>query len=261
MQVRTFTSAREFLDAPRDDRPGCLLVDVRMPGLSGLDLQQALRSANIDLPIVFMTGHGDIPMSVRAMKAGAVDFLPKPVNDQDLLDAVGQALDRSVQSRRTHQELAEVRQRIELLSPRERQVMELVVAGKLTDYVEQLIERLDLDYIRFVLRVARATRDRSVKDELHHLKLPTLLVWGRNDQVTPPPVAEEFASLIEGAELKFIDKCGHAPNLEKPAAMTRMLREFLPRCFADDVPRRTRRRQEAGGSCLTTAIEAVPSRW
>jgi FixJ family two-component response regulator len=141
MQVRTFTSAREFLDAPRDDRPGCLLVDVRMPGLSGLDLQQALRDENVDLPVVFMTGHGDIPMSVRAMKAGAVDFLPKPVNDQDLLDAVGQALDRSVQLRRTHQELAAVRQRIESLSPREREVMELVVAGKLT---KQIARRLGI---------------------------------------------------------------------------------------------------------------------
>ena len=141
MQVQTFASAREFLDAPRDDRPGCLLVDVRMPELSGLDLQQALRDANVDLPIVFMTGHGDIPMSVRAMKAGAVDFLPKPVNDQDLLDAVGQALDRGVQSRRTHQELADVRQRIESLSPRERQVMDLVVAGKLT---KQIARRLGI---------------------------------------------------------------------------------------------------------------------
>lgn len=135
IQVRTFASAREFLDASRDDRPGCLLVDVRMPGLSGLDLQQALRNANVDLPIIFMTGHGDIPMSVRAMKAGAIDFLPKPVNDQDLLDAVGQALDQSVQSHRARQQLADVRRRIESLSPRERQVMQLVVAGKLTKQI------------------------------------------------------------------------------------------------------------------------------
>lgn len=135
IQVRTFASAREFLDASRDDRPGCLLVDVRMPGLSGLDLQQALRNANVNLPIIFMTGHGDIPMSVRAMKAGAIDFLPKPVNDQDLLDAVGQAIDQSVQSRRARQQLADVRRRIESLSPRERQVMQLVVAGKLTKQI------------------------------------------------------------------------------------------------------------------------------
>ncbi len=115
----------------------------------------------------------------------------------------------------------------------------------------------DRDYIRFVLRVARATRDRSVKDELHRLKLPTLLVWGRNDQVTPPSVGEEFARLIDGAQLKLVDHCGHAPNLEKPAAMTRMLREFLPRCFSDAAPGRARHRQEAGGPCLATATEAA----
>jgi FixJ family two-component response regulator len=100
LAVQVFASAREFLDAPRKDAPGCLVLDVRMPGLSGLDLQRELAERDIRIPIVFMTGHADIPMTVRAMKAGAVEFLTKPLRDQDLLDAVQNAVDRDRAGRR-----------------------------------------------------------------------------------------------------------------------------------------------------------------
>jgi FixJ family two-component response regulator len=129
LRVEVFGSAREFLDHDRADVPGCLLLDVRMPGLSGLDLQQELSESEDGLPIVFMSAHGDIPMSVRAIKAGAVDFLPKPVNDQELLNAVGQAIDRHTLLRRSHSELCDLRARFESLTPREREVLMLVVEG------------------------------------------------------------------------------------------------------------------------------------
>ncbi len=135
LRVETFSSAHEFLDHDRVDAPGCLLVDVRLPGLSGMDLQQELAAAGIDLPIVFMSAHGDIPMSVRAMKAGAVDFLPKPVADQRLLDAVGQAIDRHVRARKHNAELQDIRMRFQLLTPREREVLALVVEGKLNKQI------------------------------------------------------------------------------------------------------------------------------
>ena len=129
LRVEVFGSAREFLDHDRADVPGCLLLDVRMPGLSGLELQQELADSQDVLPIVFMSAHGDIPMSVRAIKAGAMDFLPKPVNDQELLRAVGQAIDRHVLVRRNHRELSDIRARLESLTPREREVLMLVVEG------------------------------------------------------------------------------------------------------------------------------------
>jgi FixJ family two-component response regulator len=129
-RVNTFASAREFLDSGcSSDGPGCLVLDVRMPGLSGLDLQREMQNANLMLPIVFMTGHGDIPMSVKAMKAGAVDFLPKPVKATDLLRAVEQALARAYHDRAERKELESVQRRVEELTPREREVMALVARG------------------------------------------------------------------------------------------------------------------------------------
>ncbi|HEY2921777.1 MAG TPA: response regulator, partial [Candidatus Binatia bacterium] len=126
-RVNTFASAREFLDSGcYSEGPGCLVLDVRMPGLSGLDLQREMQNANLMLPIVFMTGHGDIPMSVKAMKAGAVDFLPKPVKATDLLRAVEQALARAVHDRAERNELENIQRRVETLTPREREVMALV---------------------------------------------------------------------------------------------------------------------------------------
>jgi FixJ family two-component response regulator len=131
LSVETFGSAREFLTRQRSDVLGCLVLDVRLPGLSGLDLQGELAAAQITTPIIFITGHGDIPMTVRAMKAGAVEFLTKPFRDQDLLDAIQQAFERDRVARRQHAELAALRRRYDALTPREREVMQLVVSGLL----------------------------------------------------------------------------------------------------------------------------------
>jgi FixJ family two-component response regulator len=128
-------TAEEFLRHPVPDGPACIVVDVCMPGLSGLDLQRTLAERGVGLPIVFITGHGDIPMTVRAMRAGAVDFLPKPFDTRDLLAAVRQALARNVQARAAGAEVAAIRQRAASLSPREREVMGLVVKGMLNKQV------------------------------------------------------------------------------------------------------------------------------
>jgi FixJ family two-component response regulator len=127
--VEMLGSAEEFLQRPAPAGPACVVLDVRMPGLSGIELQSALAERRSSLPIVFISGHGDIPMSVRAMKAGAVDFLPKPFADEQLLAAVRLALCRHTRSRQEEAELGELRQRTALLSPREREVMALVASG------------------------------------------------------------------------------------------------------------------------------------
>ncbi len=133
--VETFSSAQEFLQSTLPDVPACLILDVRMPGLSGLDLQRALAEANIHIPIIFITGHGDIPMSVRAMKAGAVEFLTKPFRDQDLLDAIQQALERDRHARSQQADSAELRNRYQSLTPRETEVFALVVKGMLNKQI------------------------------------------------------------------------------------------------------------------------------
>jgi FixJ family two-component response regulator len=135
-QVQSFASAQEFLDAkPQSLGPACLVLDIRMPGLTGLDLQSELQAANAILPIIFITGHGDIPMSVRAMKAGAVDFLPKPVREEILLPAIEHALARASRQRTEAAELEDIRRRLGSLTPREREVMELVVTGMLNKQI------------------------------------------------------------------------------------------------------------------------------
>ena len=135
LRVATFGSADEFLQSERPDVPACLILDVRMPGLSGLDLQRDLSEGNIHIPIIFITGHGDIPMSVRAMKAGAVEFLTKPFRDQDLLDAIQQALDRDRRARSQQADSADLRSRFHSLTPRETEVFELVVKGLLNKQI------------------------------------------------------------------------------------------------------------------------------
>src|SRR2546425_7514442 len=129
--VQTFGSAQDFLRSNLPDAPGCLVLDVRLPGPSGLDLQRELIQADIHTPIIFITAHGDIPMSVRAMKAGAVEFLTKPFRDQDLLDAIRLAIERDRTRRVQETEVAKLRERYESLTPREREVMPLVVSGLL----------------------------------------------------------------------------------------------------------------------------------
>ena len=135
LRVETFGSAREFLTRQPPDAPGCLVLDVRLPGLSGLDLQRELAAAQITMPIIFITGHGDIPMTVQAMKAGAVEFLTKPFRDQDLLDAIAQAIARDRVVRQQRADLAALRQRYNMLTPRERDVMQLVVSGMLNKQI------------------------------------------------------------------------------------------------------------------------------
>ena len=129
LRVQVFGSPLEFLNSHRPDVAGCLVLDVRLPGLSGLDFQNELAKANVQIPIIFITGHGDIPMSVRAMKAGAVEFLTKPIREQDLVDAVQVALQRDEIRRESEAELSGVRAKFDSLTPREREVLVLVTSG------------------------------------------------------------------------------------------------------------------------------------
>ena len=135
LRVETFGTAQEFLKSARPDAPGCVVLDVRLPGLSGLDLQRELAANGSNLPVIFITGHGDIPMSVRAMKAGALEFLTKPFRDQDLLDAIQQALERDRGARQQRSETAGLRERFDSLTAREREVMGLVVSGLLNKQI------------------------------------------------------------------------------------------------------------------------------
>jgi len=129
LRVKIFSSAKEFLRRETPDVPACLVLDVRLPGLSGLELQRELAAANIQIPIIFITAHGDVPMTVRAMKAGAVEFLPKPFRDQDLLDAVHQAIERHAETLAERAVAADLLRRYETLTVREREVMGLVIRG------------------------------------------------------------------------------------------------------------------------------------
>jgi len=135
LSVETFASAEDFLTAWDPNRPGCLVLDVRMPGMDGLNLQQMLTRRAINIPIVFVTGHGDVPMCAEAMKAGAVDFLEKPFDKEKLLECISRALQVDLQSRRQHDRLARVLERYQLLTDREREVMELLIAGKTTKQI------------------------------------------------------------------------------------------------------------------------------
>ena len=135
LDVELFKSPQEFLQSDRPDRLGCIVLDVRFPGRSGLDMQREISAANTPLPIIFITGYGDIPMSVRAMKAGAVEFLTKPFRDQDLLDAVGVALEKDRTRRANEIRIAELRSRFTTLTARERQVLALVIAGRLNKQI------------------------------------------------------------------------------------------------------------------------------
>jgi FixJ family two-component response regulator len=165
LRVETFSSAQDFLLAKRIDAPACLVLDVRMPGLSGLDLQLKLRDGDIQIPIIFITGHGDIPMSVRAMKDGAHEFLTKPVRGQDLLDAVHKAIatDRSLQQER--QESKAIREKFDSLTPREKEVQELVVAGLLN---KQIADQLGMSEL--TVKTHRAhVMEKTEADSLAHL--------------------------------------------------------------------------------------------
>jgi len=150
LEMRSFGSTQEFLQSERPDAPTCLVLDVKMPGQNGLDFQDQLEKLNIHFPIVFITGHGDIPMTVRAMKAGAVEFLTKPFNDQDLLDAVQFGLEKDAVRRREIAEFAELRERFATLSSGEQQVMALVVQGRLNKQIA-----VDLGVSEITVKVRR----------------------------------------------------------------------------------------------------------
>ena len=135
LRSECFGTAQEFMRSKRPDAPGCLVLDVRLPGVNGLDFQRELADAGVRIPIIFITGHGDIPMTVKAMKSGAVEFLTKPFRHQDLLDAIHQALDRDRVARQQESELGELRKRHESLTAREREVMSLVVSGRLNKQI------------------------------------------------------------------------------------------------------------------------------
>jgi FixJ family two-component response regulator len=135
LRSESFGTAKEFLRSKRPDGPSCLVLDVRLPGINGLDFQRELANTGVQIPIIFITGHGDIPMTVKAMKSGAVEFLTKPFRDQDLLDAIHQALDRDRVTRQQQSELAELRKRYAAVTAREREVMGLVVSGMLNKQI------------------------------------------------------------------------------------------------------------------------------
>jgi FixJ family two-component response regulator len=135
LHAESFASAQEFLSTERRGGPSCLVLDIRLPGISGLDLQHELKRAEVKIPIIFISGHADIPMSVRAMKSGAFEFLTKPFRDQDLLDVIQRALSRERVVREKQRQLAELQERYARLSPREREVLSLVVAGRLNKQI------------------------------------------------------------------------------------------------------------------------------
>jgi FixJ family two-component response regulator len=164
LKVSTFSSAAEFLKSKLPDTVSCLVLDVRLPNLSGLDLQAELAKASISIPIIFVTGHGDIPMSVKAMKAGAADFLTKPFREQDMLDAVTSAFKRDRKWREIERRLADLRSRLQTLTPREREVMTLVTAGLMN---KQVAGKLDVTVITVKThrgQVMRKMGARSVAD-------------------------------------------------------------------------------------------------
>jgi FixJ family two-component response regulator len=160
LHVQTFGSAEEFLCSRRPDVPACLVLDVKLPGLSGLDLQHELARLGIQIPIIFITGYGDIEKSVQAMKAGAVEFLTKPVRFQDLLDAIRQSIERDRTARRERAEMMDLRQRFDSLTLRERQVMELVVAGLLNKQAA-----VELGTSEITIKVHRARLMRKMRAE------------------------------------------------------------------------------------------------
>jgi FixJ family two-component response regulator len=164
LQVQLFASAHEFLASPRPNAPACLILDVRMPGLSGLDCQRRLADSGFPIPIIFMTGHGDIAMSVRAMKAGALEFLTKPFRDQDLLDAVQLALERDRIRRSHEQETRTLRDRLASLTPREREVMGWVVSGRLNRQIAGALGTSEITIKAHRARVMRKMEAASVAE-------------------------------------------------------------------------------------------------
>jgi FixJ family two-component response regulator len=176
--VRLFSSAPEFMQAERIDAPGCLLLDVRLPGMSGLAFQQELTKAGVALPIIFITGHGDVPMSVRAMKAGAAEFLTKPFDDQVLLDAVHAALERDRARRRDDASLASLKTNYEALTERERQVMGYVTAGWMN---KRIAAELSLSVVTVKVHRGQVMRKMQAKSVAELVRMTDRLGLARVD--------------------------------------------------------------------------------
>jgi len=184
LRVETFGTAQEFLRTERPDLPGCVVLDVELPGLSGLDLQRELAAHGIKLPIIFITGYGDIPMSVRAMKAGAQEFLTKPFRDQDLLDAIQQALERDRAARQHQNEIAELRERFDALTTREREVMSLVVAGWLN---KQIGFELEISEITVKIHRGRVMDKMGAQSLAELVRMTERLELPRSKDQSPKP--------------------------------------------------------------------------
>ena len=172
LRVEAFASAQEFFGAKRPDVACCLILDVRLPGVSGLDFQAELTKAKIQIPIIFITGHGDIPMSVKAMKAGAVEFLTKPFRDQDLLDAIQVALDRAQASHANEKALSELRAKFATLTPREQEVMAWVTGGLLN---KQVAAEIGVTEITVKVHRGKVTRKMGAKSLADLVKMADIL--------------------------------------------------------------------------------------
>jgi len=188
LELRPFASAEEFLASQRPDAPGCLVLDVRLPGMSGLTFQKELARVGVDLPVIFITGHGDIPMSVRAMKAGAVDFLTKPFRDQDLLDAIQAAIERDIQRRREEVLVTELRERYVTLTERQRQIITLVVIGRAN---KQIAAQLNLS--EMTVKVHRG----QVMRKMQARSLPELVRMA--DRLAAPASNQNYTASLRSA--------------------------------------------------------------
>ena len=182
--IQAFASAREFLDGARVDRPGCLVLDVQMPGLSGLDLQKELAERGVPIPIIFLTAHGDIPMTVRAMKGGAAEFLTKPVKSRDLLAAIQTAIERDRVAHRERSESDVLRGRYERLTPRERTVLPLVVAGLLN---KQIAGKLNASERTVKFHRAHIMQKMQAHSLAELVRMAERLGIGAQDATTPVP--------------------------------------------------------------------------